>query len=77
MRCKISAPCFTGEFFAFKSPLSFQIAAWTCKARKAYFESVHVFIIFPSPKVKAQVRAISSALWTDMLGGKGFVSITL
>ena len=37
------------------------------KTRKAYFESLYIFIIFPSPKVKAQVGAISSALWDEVL----------
>lgn len=51
-----------------KSSLSFQIAAWVYIAGRVCFESLCVFIIFPSPKVKTQVRAV-------MLGGKGFASV--
>lgn len=32
-----------------------------------------IFINFPSP----QVRAISSDLWGEVFGGKGFISMTL
>ena len=76
MRCKISAPYFIGEFLAFKSP-PFQKAAWACKTRKAYFESVYLFITFPSIRVRALVRAISSAFGAEGLSGKGFASVTL
>ena len=77
MRFKISAPYFIGEFLAFRSHLSFQIAEWACKTKKAYFESVYIFTIFPSPRVKARVRAISSASWAEVLVGKCFASMTL
>lgn len=60
-----------GEFFVF---VSFQIAAWSCKIRKAYLESVCILKIFPSPKTKAQVKAISSAFWAKVLAGKVFTS---
>lgn len=33
--------------------------------------------MFLSPKVKAQVRAISSAFWAEVLSGRGFASVTL
>ena len=62
MRCKILAPHFTGEFVAFRSFLSFQVAAWACKTRKAYFESVYRFTVFPSPWVKAEVSAVGVLL---------------
>ena len=57
MRCKISVPYSIGEFLVFRRLLSFQIAARAYKTRKAYFESVHIFIIFSFPRIKAQVRA--------------------
>lgn len=62
MRCKTLAPYFIGEFLAFRSLLSFQVAAWACKTGKAYFKSVYRFTIFPSPRVKSQVRAVSVLL---------------
>ena len=30
---------------------------------------------FPSPRIKAQVRASSSAFWAEVLGGNGFASL--
>lgn len=45
--------------------------------RKAYFVSVYMFIIFPFPRFKALVRAISSAFWAEVLAGKDFASVTL
>ena len=77
MRCKISASYFTGEFLTFGSLFSFQMAVWACKTRKVYFETRYIFIIFPSPGIKAWVRAISSAFWAKVLGGKGFASVML
>ena len=58
MRCKLLAPYFIGEFLAFRSLLSFQVAAWACKTGRTYFESVCRFTTFPSPRVKARVRAV-------------------
>ena len=77
MRCKISASFFTGGFLTFRSLFSFQIAVWACKTRKVYFETRYIFIIFPFPRIKAWVRAISSAFWAKVLGGKIFASMML
>lgn len=60
-----------------RSPRSFQIAVWDSRIWKAYLESVKIVREDPCAKVKAQVRAISSACWFVVLGGKGFASIVL
>ena len=67
VRCKISAPYFIGEFFfAFRSHLSFQIAGWAGKT------SLCVCIqSFLHLGLKTQVRAISSAFRTEVLGYYG------
>ena len=70
MKCKNSASYFI-EFLALKSSLFPLIAVWACKIRMAYFESVS-----PSSRVKAQVRAIMVSFWPEVLGGKGFASLT-
>ena len=40
-----------------------------------FIACMYMFIIFLPPKFKVQVRAISSAFWTQVLGGKGFASV--
>lgn len=77
MRCEISAPYFVEEFPAIRSPLSSQIDVRACKTRKTYSGSVCVFTIFPSLKIQAQVRAISSAFWAEVLDSTGFAAMTL
>lgn len=72
MKCRISASYFIEEFLALKSSLFPLIAVWACKTRTAYFESVS-----PSSRVKAQGRAIRASFWPEVLGRKGFVSLTL
>ena len=76
MRCKISVSYFIRMFLAFRSPLSFQRAMWVHKTRKAYFESVYLFITFLSLRVKALIRPISSAFGADGLSDKAFASMT-
>ena len=71
MKCKISASYFIEEFLALKNSLFPLIAVWACKTRMAYSESV-----YPSSRVKAQVRAIRASFWPEVLGGKGFASLT-
>ena len=77
VKCRISASYFIEEFLALKSSLFPLIAVWACKTRKAYSVSVCVFTIFPSPKIQAQARAISSAFWAEVLGSTGFAAMTL
>lgn len=71
--CNISASYFPGEcFFAFRSHLSFQVAGWAGKT------SLCVCIqSFLHLGLKTQVRAISSAFRTEVLGGKGFGTMML
>lgn len=72
VRCNISAPYFIGEFSAFRSHLSFQIAGWAGKT------SLCVCIqSFLHLGLKTQVRAFSSAFRTEVLGGKGFATMVL
>ena len=58
---------------AFRNPLFLQTDAWAYKTSKAYFESVCIFTIFPSPGVEAWARAIDSAFWAEVLGDKVFL----
>ena len=58
-----------------KWPLSFQIAACACSIRKAYLESVSMTTLFSFPSSKDQVRAMSSAYWAEVPGGKGLDSM--
>ena len=76
-RCKISVLYSIGEFLVFRGLLSFQIAAWAYKTRNTYFESVHIFIIVSLPRIKAQVRATSSAFWAKVLGSDNFAFMML
>ena len=55
--------------------LFFQTAACACSTRKAYLESVYMAILFPFPSSKAQVRAMSSANWAEVTGGRGLASM--
>ena len=43
--------------------------------RKAYLESVQMATLFPFPSSKAQVRAMSSANWAEVPGGRGLASM--
>lgn len=47
-----------------------------CKT-KAYFESVYMSIIFPSLRMKAHIRALSSAFWAEVLDGKDCAALIL
>ena len=76
-RCKISVLYYIGEFLVFRGLLSFQIAARAYKTRNTYFESVHIFITLSFPRIKAQVRATSSAFWAKVLGGNDFAFMML
>ena len=75
MRCTISAPHFTGKFLAFRSLLYFQIAVWHVKRR--HILSLYMSIIFPSLRMKAHIRALSSAFWAEVLGGKDCAALIL
>ena len=54
---------------------SFQIVACACSTRKAYLESVSMATLFPFPSSKAQIRAMSSANWAEVPGGRGLASM--
>ena len=71
-RCNISAPYFIGEFSAFRSHLSFQIAGWAGKTSLCVCTQSFLHL-----GLKTQVRAISSAFRTEVLGGKGFATMVL
>ena len=58
-----------------KWPLYFQIVACACSTRKAYLESVSMATLFPFPSSKAQIRAMSSANWAEVPGGKSLTSM--
>ena len=53
----------------------FPKAACACSTRKAYLESVSMATLFPFPSSKAQIRAMSSANWAEVPGGKSLTSM--
>lgn len=72
---RISGPCLMGGFHAVRSPISFHIAAWACRTRKAYLESVYMLTHDSLPNLSAQVKAVSLAFCTNVPGGRGLASI--
>ena len=53
----------------------FPKAACACSTRKAYLESVSMATLFPFPSSKVQIRAMSSANWAEVPGGKSLTSM--
>ena len=72
---RIWSPYLIADPQVVKWPLSFQIAACACSTRKTYLESVWVAMFLPFPSSKAQVRAMSSANWAEVPGGRGLASM--
>lgn len=72
---KIYLPYIIGLFLAFKYPLSFQLATWTCSIKNAYLDSVYIFSLFPVSDSKALVRGINSTSCADVPDSKAWVSI--
>ena len=72
---RIWSPYLIGVPQVVRWPLSFQTATCACSTRKAYLESVWMAILFPFPSSKAQVRAMSSANWAEVPGGRALASM--
>ena len=59
-----------GDCLEVRYPLSLHMGMCECMIWKAYLESGYMFTVCPLVRISTLIRAISSACWQVVLGGK-------
>ena len=73
----ISQTLVMGEPLINRSPHSFQMAACVCIMWKAYVQSVYIFALLLTARIRALVSTINSTFWEEVPEGRGWDSIIL
>ena len=71
----ISGVLVVGEPLVDRSPHSLQMAACVCIMWKAYVQSVYIFALLLTARIRALVSTINSTFWEEVPEGRGWDSI--